>query len=79
MNRSKSWLACWCKLIHKDDMDGALAWVLGLGGSLIGGLSLSGLLISLLTARKIRRLEERLDRLSNPQPEPNQPTKTDQQ
>ena len=59
-------------------MDGALAWILGLAGSLIGGLSLSGLLISLLTARKIRRLEEQLDRLSNGQVESNRPTKTNQ-
>ena len=59
-------------------MDGALAWVLGLIASLIGGLSLSGLLISLLTARKIRRLEEQLNRLGDPQSEPDQPTKTDQ-
>lgn len=44
-------------------MDGVLAWVLGIIGSLIGGLSLTGLLVSLLTARRIRRLESRLDRL----------------
>ena len=56
-------------------MDGALAWILGLAASLIGGLSLSGLLISLLTARKIRRLEEQLYRLSNPQSDPDQPDK----
>ena len=48
-------------------MDGILAWILALVASLIGGLSLSGLVISLLTARKIRRLEEKINRLSDTQ------------
>ena len=50
-----------------------LAWVLGLAGSLIGGLSVSGLLLSLLSARRIRRLETRLDRLVAGQSDPSGP------